>query len=111
MALIEPLTVGVIPTGKVTYRLKGRVLGSATLSIGTASLAFKTNSLLNKAITVVYSGDTNDLASTSSPMTLTPESLKAMVRQLTPSRHHDAKSVGRKPRPLIVPTGGHGHRH
>jgi len=72
----EPVTLAVIvtgsggmPTGTVTFRDGGTVLGTTTLSGGRAALvhafAFGTHS-----ITAVYSGDAQFGASTSSPLSL-----------------------------------------
>ncbi len=72
-AEIEPtLPGGGIPTGRVTFELltkkrkkiKTKVLGTAAVSGGDATFAFKPGRVLRKVITIVYSGDTDFRAST-----------------------------------------------
>jgi hypothetical protein len=71
-AEIEPMPPGGgIPAGMVTFELltkkkrkvKTKVLGSESVIRGDATLSLKPKALLQKVITVVYSGDTNFEAS------------------------------------------------
>jgi hypothetical protein len=63
---------GGMPTGEVTFELVTRVkkktrittLGRAVVSGGEASMTFQSGQVLQKAITIFYSGDANDRAST-----------------------------------------------
>ena len=70
-ATIEPLVPGGgVPTGLVTFeflvkhrkKIKVKTLGTAALIGGQATMTFKPQKLLNKSLTIVYSGDTNFLA-------------------------------------------------
>jgi hypothetical protein len=79
-AEIEPVTPGRgVPTGQVTFefvtkhrkKVTVKTLGTAALSGGQATLIFKPNQVLNKPLTIVYSGDPDFLASTMSPPKLT----------------------------------------
>jgi hypothetical protein len=72
-AQIMPLTPGGgVPTGDVTFELvtkakkhvKVKTLAKAALIGGKATSTFMANQVLQKAITIVYSGDANDQAST-----------------------------------------------
>ena len=72
-AEIKPLAPGGgVPTGEVTFELvtttkkkvKVTTLGTAAVSGGEATLTLKANKLPQKGITIVYSGDANDKAST-----------------------------------------------
>ena len=72
-AEIKPLAPGGgVPTGEVTFELvtktkkkvKVTTLGKAAVSGGEATLTLKANKVLQKGITIVYSGDANDKAST-----------------------------------------------
>lgn len=63
---------GGVPTGEVTFELvtktkkkvKVTKLGTVAVSGGTATVTLKANTVLKQAITIVYSGDANDRAST-----------------------------------------------
>ena len=79
-AAIEPLAAGGgVPTGAVTFefvkkqrkKVKLTTLGTAALRGGAATLTFKPNNVLNKPLTIVYSGDPDFLASMMSPPKLT----------------------------------------
>ena len=79
-AEIEPVAPGGgVPTGQVTFefvkkhgkKVKLTTLGTAPLSGGTASMTFRPNQVLNKPLTIVYSGDPDFLASVMSPPILT----------------------------------------
>ena len=83
-AEIEPVPPGRgVPTGKVTFEFVKRVrktvkvktLGTATVSGGEATLTFKPNAVLNETLTIIYSGDTDFLASSVSPPKLTKPAL------------------------------------
>ena len=84
-AAIEPVALGSgVPTGTVTFefvkkngrKFKVTSLGTAALRGGAATLSFKPNQVLNKPLTIIYSGDPDFLASMMSPPKLTK---KAMV--------------------------------
>jgi parallel beta-helix repeat protein len=80
-AELEPIAPGEgIPTGTVRFIYKKKTLGSASLSGGQATLTEKASSVLNKAITVVYSGDPNFQSSTVTSVKLTQNGLKSLVR-------------------------------
>ncbi len=79
-AAIEPVAPGGgVPTGAVTFefikkqgrKVKVTRLGTAALSGGAATLTFRPNQVLNKPLTIVYSGDPDFLASSMSPTRLT----------------------------------------
>jgi len=83
-ATIEPLVPGGgVPTGLVTFELlvkhrkkiKVKTLGTAALIGGQATLTFKPQKLLNKTLTIVYSGDTNFEAASVTLPKLTRKSL------------------------------------
>jgi len=72
-AEIKPLAPGGgVPTGEVTFELvtttkkkvKVTTLGTAAVSGGEATLTLKANKVPQQGITIVYSGDANDKAST-----------------------------------------------
>ncbi len=83
-ALVEPIAPGGgIPTGTVTFMFKKRTLGTANLTGGKATLTLNAKTVLNKTITVRYSG-----AQLFSPSTLTlrktiQQSLKTVARPVT----------------------------
>ncbi|TCK73743.1 Ig-like domain-containing protein [Acidipila rosea] len=56
---------GGTPTGSVTFKDGAATLGTAQLTNGSTSLSAKTLAVGPHSITAVYSGDTNDVASTS----------------------------------------------
>ena len=77
-AEIKPLAPGGgVPTGEVTFELvtttnkKVTTLGTAAVSGGEATLTLKANQVPQKGITIVYSGDANDKASTVTTSRLT----------------------------------------
>ncbi len=76
---------GGVPTGTVTFELKQKkkvkVLGTASLVAGEATLAVKTKGVLNKPITILYGGDSDFQASTVA-LTLAPSSLTTMARPM-----------------------------
>ena len=81
---------GGVPTGTVTFEIQvkskkkvtEKVLGTATLSGGSATLTVKPNSVLKKPIKIVYGGDADFLSSSLSPPTLTQASLKSLARPM-----------------------------
>ena len=68
---VSPLAPGAgVPTGTLAFELmqkknKVRILGTAPLSRGSATLAVKPNSVLKKSVTVLYGGDADFQASSS----------------------------------------------
>jgi hypothetical protein len=79
---------GGVPTGKVTFeflvkhgkKLQVKTLGTAALRGGEATLTVKPKAVLNKPITIIYSGDPNYRASTLTPPKLTQKALKSLAR-------------------------------
>lgn len=68
------LTAAVLPsaaTGTVQFLDGGIVVGTANVAGGVASLAVSTFAVGAHSLTAVYSGDGNDLSSTSAPVTIT----------------------------------------
>ncbi|HEV3342173.1 MAG TPA: Ig-like domain-containing protein, partial [Pirellulales bacterium] len=91
-AEIEPLSPGGgLPTGMVTFeltkkhrkKLKVKTLGTTAVNGGAASLTLKPQKVLKKAITVVYSGNEDFLASQLIAPKLTKKLLKSLAQ---PSR-------------------------
>jgi hypothetical protein len=83
-AEIEPQSPGGgIPTGTVAFELitkkkkktTTKILGTASLGSGAGTLTLKAKSILNKVVTIVYSGDTNFQTSTMTTPKLTQKSL------------------------------------
>ena len=76
-------TGGGVPTGQVTFEfvkkhrntVKVKMLGNAALVGGEATLTFRPKQVLKKPLTIVYSGDPDFLASTTSPPKLTEKTL------------------------------------
>ena len=59
-AAVDPLAPGQgIASGTVKFMVKQKTLGTVALGGGAATLTLKFNSVLNKKVTVVYSGDRN----------------------------------------------------
>ena len=82
-AEVEPLAPGGgVPGGVVTFLIKKKTLGTATLSGGQATLTVKPGSVLNKSITVIYGGDAGFRASSLAPLRLTTASLATLARRL-----------------------------
>ncbi|MGB7437157.1 MAG: Ig-like domain repeat protein [Candidatus Acidiferrum sp.] len=62
---------GVVPTGTVTFRDGGTVLGTVTLNgFGVATYSTTALAIGSHTITAVYSGDANNAASSSSPLSV-----------------------------------------
>jgi hypothetical protein len=88
-AEIEPVAPGGgVPTGLVTFefiqkhrkKIKIKTLGTATVNAGAATLTLKPKQVLNKPITIIYSGDPDYRASTLTPPKLTQKALKSWAR-------------------------------
>jgi hypothetical protein len=61
-------------------KLKVKTLGTAALSGAEATLTVKPNAVLNKPITIIYSGDPDYRASTLTTPKLTQKGLKSLAR-------------------------------
>jgi hypothetical protein len=88
-AEIAPIAPGGgVPTGAVTFELvkktrkktKVTTLGTVPLSGGDATLTVKPHKVLKKSLTIIYDGDTNHLASTLTPTTLTKKALEMLAK-------------------------------
>jgi hypothetical protein len=77
---------GTNPTGSVSFAANGSALGTGVLANGTATLATSFANAGSYTVTAAYEGDTNNTASTSSPVsiTITPAT-SATSLQATPS--------------------------
>ncbi|MHB1836242.1 MAG: beta strand repeat-containing protein, partial [Solirubrobacteraceae bacterium] len=73
------------PSGVLTFYFKKKILGRAVLSDGQATLPLKLNRVLNKAITVVYSGDGDFQATTTTSPRMTQRSLASIARAAHPT--------------------------
>ncbi len=73
------------PSGTLTFYFKKKVLGRAVLSGGQATLPIKLNKVLNKAITVVYSGDGDFQATTTTSPRMTKRSLASVALAAHPT--------------------------
>jgi hypothetical protein len=86
--VVPVLPGGGVPTGMVTFEFllkhgkkpKVKTLGTAALSGGEATLTVKPKAVLNRPITIIYSGDPNYRASTLAPPKLTQTGLKSLAR-------------------------------
>ncbi|HET7831984.1 MAG TPA: RHS repeat-associated core domain-containing protein [Gallionella sp.] len=65
------MVTGVNPTGTVTFKNGNTLVGTALLTAGTASVTQTFATVGNYPLTASYSGDANNQASTSAPLTLT----------------------------------------
>jgi hypothetical protein len=76
---IQPIGPGAgIPTGTVTFEIskaKKKLLGTAILSGGSATLSVKPNLVLKQFVTIVYNGDADFVSSTERTPRLTQASL------------------------------------
>ena len=95
-AEVQPTAPGAgVPTGTVTFEIQmkkkkkvtEKVLGTATLSGGSATLSVKPKSVLKKSITIVYAGDANFTSSTITPPSLTQSALKSLARPMLALSH------------------------
>jgi hypothetical protein len=84
LAEIEPTAPGAgTPTGSVTFegnKGKEKLLGTAVLSDGSATLSVKPNRAQKQVVTIIYSGDADFQSSTETTPRLTPASLKNLAR-------------------------------
>jgi hypothetical protein len=77
-AEVEPLAPGGgVPGGMVTFLVKKKALGTAALSGGQATLAVRPGNVLDRSITVSYSGATGYRSASLASPRLTTGSLKA----------------------------------
>ena len=82
-AVVAPVSPGAgIPTGKVTFLVRKKTLGAMVLRGGQTTLTLKANSVLNKAITVIFSGDDGFQPSQSTTPASTRSSLKSLARPM-----------------------------
>jgi Bacterial Ig-like domain (group 3)/Right handed beta helix region len=89
------------PTGIVTFEIQTtttkktttKVLGSAALKYGSASLVVNPNKVLNKHVKIVYNGDVNFASSDADAPALTQASLKQLAQPMVASV---AKDSGKK---------------
>ncbi len=88
-AEIEPISPGGgLPTGQVTFewtkkarkKLQVKTLGTISVNGGAATLTLKPKQVLKKAITIVYSGNDDFLASRLIPPELTKKQLKSLAQ-------------------------------
>ena len=95
-AEVEPTAPGAgVPTGTLTFeiamkkkkKVTEKVLGTATLSGGSATLSVKPSSVLKKPITIVYAGDADFTSSTITPPSLTQSALKSLARPMLALSH------------------------
>jgi hypothetical protein len=85
---------GGVPTGMVTFeflvkhgkKLKVKTLGTAALTGAEATLTVKPKAVLNKSITIIYSGDPDYQASTLTPPKITLAVLKTLARPMAADR-------------------------
>jgi len=75
VASVTPSTA----TGTVQFLDGGSVLGSATISSGSASFSATSLAQGTHSITAAYSGDANDTASTSAPLTQTVKAVTSLA--------------------------------
>lgn len=88
-AEIEPVAPGGgVPTGVVTFKVKKKILGTASLAGGQATLTPKPARVLNKPITVIYGGAAGFQSTTVAIPRFTTQSAAALARP----------DVSRKPR-------------
>ncbi len=67
-------------TKKVRKKLKVKTLGTIAVNGGAATLTMKPNQVLKKAITIVYSGNDDFLASQLTPPKLTKKQMKSLAQ-------------------------------
>ena len=82
-ATVEPVAPGGgTPTGEVTFKVRKKTLGTASVGGGTATLRVKAASVLRKPVTVIYDGDGNFTSSTVTPSAVSPSSLAKALRTM-----------------------------
>jgi hypothetical protein len=90
---VQPVAPGAgVPTGIVTFeanKAKKKLLGTAVVSGGSATLLVNPNRVLRQAVTIIYSGDADFLSSTETTPRLAQASLKNLVR---PRMSHETLS-------------------
>ena len=59
-----------------------KVLGTAALSNGRATLPLKSKQVVNQVIEIVYGGDGNEIGSTLTPPKITQAAIKSLARPL-----------------------------
>jgi hypothetical protein len=80
IAAVEPSAPGQgIPAGTLTFVVKKKTLARQSLKGGTATLAVKLTSLLNRAVKIVYSGDGDFQPSQAATPLFTRASLKSLA--------------------------------
>jgi hypothetical protein len=92
--VVPVLPGGGVPTGMVTFeflvkhgkKLKVKTLGIAALNGAEATLTVKPRAVLNRPITIIYSGDPDYRGSTLTPPKLTRTGLKSLARPTVTSR-------------------------
>ncbi len=98
-----------VPTGTVTYFVKGRSLATKTLTNATSTLTLKPKQALKKSFFVTYSGNSNFFGARSPKVVVNTRSLKASARPLTafsaPARQGHAATVAPAVR-LLSKTAG-----
>jgi parallel beta-helix repeat protein len=86
-AEVQPTAPGTgVPTGMVTFEIQKKsrkkvtekVLGTMTLSDGSATLAVKPDSVFKQPVTILYSGDSDFFTSMVTPSLLTRKALQSM---------------------------------
>ncbi len=90
-AEVQPTAPGAgVPTGTLTFEIQKKVrkkvtekvLGTMSLSGGSATLSVKPKSVLKKSITIVYGGDADFTSGTAPTSVLTLASLKRLARPM-----------------------------
>ena len=88
---VQSIAPGVgVPSGMVTFEIRtisrktitDKVLGTAALSGGSATLVVKLNSALKKTIVILYGGDGDFMSSTAMPPVLTQQAVKSLTRPM-----------------------------
>ena len=108
---IQPTAPGAgVPTGTVTFEVPGKgrkakqkLLGTAVLSRGSATLSVKAKSVEKQVVMIIYSGDADFTSSTETTPRLTKATLKNLARpmaMLQKQRHvrfvSDVRAGGRR---------------
>jgi hypothetical protein len=76
------LPEGTSPTGTVTFLIRKKTLGTSVLRGGQTTLTLKANSVLNKTVTVIYSGDVDFQPIEGTTPVLTRSALKIQARAM-----------------------------